>query len=80
MSLCVGLNSGHPLKKLLFPVERPSEHIAVGQELFILFLQILFLFYKKYHYFLTEKKRGKKDFVAVPMAIIFCRQLDSKQI
>ena len=57
-----------PLKKKLFPVQRPGDFITAEWELFFFILPIFF-FWSRFHNFLTKKKE-KKNFAAARLATI----------
>ena len=62
---CYRLMLGHPLKKMLFPVQRPGEHITAEWELFYFFWSTISSFsYQK------KPPEKKKDFAAARVAII----------
>ena len=47
-----------PLKKCLFPVQRPGENIRADWDLFFLIFDLFF--FKNFSNFLQKKKNGKK--------------------
>ena len=62
---------GSPFKKMLFPVQRPGEHITAEWELFFLILHFFFFFGQNFIIFLPQKKYRFFFFVAAArLAII----------
>ena len=61
-----------PVKKILFPVQRPGVYITAEWELFFFILPPKKNVWSKFHHFLTKikKKGGKKDFASARLATI----------
>ena len=61
------------LNNMLFPVQRPGEHITAEWELFFFYFLIFYFFLgQKFHFFTQKKKETEKkeDFAAARPAII----------